>query len=106
MDNCSQVSVCPIVKWLDLFEKKWSIRIIRQLYAKPRGFNELKANVHGITQGVLSQRLGELESAGIVSRRVVNKKPLQVEYSLNEEAKCMLNCGIVRPVAESVSVIR
>ena len=104
MDNCSEASVCPIVKWLDLFEKKWSIRIVRQLYVKPRGFNELKASITGLTQGVLSQRLGELESAGIVSRRVVSKKPLQVAYSLNEEAKCMLNCELTRPVQPVVAI--
>lgn len=95
MDNCTHKTTgCPINKWVDVFEKKWSIRIVRQLYGGAKGFNELKASVDGITQGMLSARLNELEKAGLVQRKVVNRKPLEVEYSLNSDAKCMLNCWV------------
>ena len=56
------------------------------------GFNELKKSLPGVTQGVLSQRLDELEKKSIISRKIVKAKPLVVEYSLNEKVKEVLNC--------------
>ncbi len=83
---------CPLFKWLDLFERKWNIRIVRELYKENLGFNELKKKIPGITQGVLSQRLGELQDNRIVERKIVKQKPLTVEYMLSEEVRQALSC--------------
>ncbi len=90
--NINTLRACPFFNWLNLFEKKWSVRIVKELYVKPLGFNELKKRISGITQGVLSQRLDELEASGVVKRKILKQKPLAVEYSLNEHVKGAFCC--------------
>ncbi len=92
MECAHRTCGCPFFSWLELFEKKWNARIVRELYRENLGFNELKNKIKGITQGVLSQRLEELQKNGIVTRHVVKEKPLAVEYSLAEKVKAVLNC--------------
>ncbi len=86
--NCS----CPFFAWLEVFEKKWNLRIVRELYCNNLGFNELKTRIKSITQGVLSQRLQELEKHGLIHKAVLKQKPLTVEYSLDSKVKDMLSC--------------
>ncbi len=74
-----------------MFEKKWNLRIVKELFKKNMGFNELKQRID-ITQGVLSQRLDELEEKGIVERKIARQKPLTVEYVLSEEVRKALSC--------------
>ncbi|MFR9728406.1 winged helix-turn-helix transcriptional regulator [Saccharopolyspora sp. MS10] len=52
---------------LGLFQEKWAIHVVCVLLTGPHGFNELAREV-GISQVTLSQRLGELERRGLVSR--------------------------------------
>lgn len=83
---------CPLFTWLELFERKWNLRIVRELYRKNRGFNELKHSIKGITQGVLSQRLDELRKNSIITRKIVRQKPLTVEYELAQNVRKALSC--------------
>ena len=53
---------------LGLLGRRWSLRIIRELYQKSVGFRELQARCDGMSASVLNQRLGELVEAGIVER--------------------------------------
>ena len=58
--------------------------ILRNLLARPWRFNELKKNLEGISQKVLTDSLRSLEEDGIVTRTVYPEVPLRVEYSLSE----------------------
>ena len=92
MVECVHNCTCPLFAWLDLMEKKWNLRIVKELYKQTLGFNEIKKKIPGITQGVLSQRLDELQKNKIIQRKVVKHKPLTVEYSLAENIRRSLSC--------------
>ena len=65
--------------------KKWHPILIHILQREgPLGFNDLKASVEGISDKVLSESLDDLEAAGVVSRDVIDAKPVRVEYALTD----------------------
>lgn len=60
---------CPIAKAAEIFCERWTPLIIRDLAAGASRFSELKRGVPLMSQTLLSKRLKELESEGIVERR-------------------------------------
>lgn len=59
---------CGIARALDVIGERWALLILRELLYGPKRFTDLRAAL-GASPNVLSQRLGELESAGVVQRR-------------------------------------
>jgi DNA-binding HxlR family transcriptional regulator len=53
---------------LDLLGRRWTLRILWELRVAPAGFRALQALCGGMSPSVLSQRLGELSEAGIVTQ--------------------------------------
>lgn len=66
----------------DLLGRKWAPEIVSALRAGPRRFSELRAEVPGLGDTVLSRRLAELEHAGLVTRAQFSEIPPRVEYTL------------------------
>ena len=58
----------PIMAALDLFGRRWTLRVLWELRAGPAGFRALQARCDGMSSSVLRQRLVELERAGLVQR--------------------------------------
>src|SRR5690348_7925132 len=58
----------PIMALLDLLGRRWVLRIIWELREGPLGFRLLQARCDAMSPSVLSQRLLELQEAGIVSQ--------------------------------------
>jgi len=83
---------CPISRTLELLSGKWTSRVIYELekYDQIR-FGELKKNLNGITNTMLSNTLKNLEEKGIVIRTQYNEIPPHVEYSLSDSGKAMLS---------------
>lgn len=75
----------PLAETARTVGKKWFLIILHELSKQPRGFNELKRAVDGISAKVLSESLGELEERGFVVRRVSSESPIRVEYSVTEK---------------------
>jgi DNA-binding HxlR family transcriptional regulator len=59
---------CGIARALDVVGERWALLIVRELVLGPKRFTDLRAAL-GASPNVLTQRLGELESAGVVQRR-------------------------------------
>lgn len=79
---------CPTLYALKIISGKWRIPILWKMHkAKVIRFNELKREVTGITNMVLSQCLQELEEAHIIFRKQYEEIPPRVEYSLTEDGK-------------------
>ncbi len=75
---------CPVEITMGLIENKWKILIIRDLLTGTKRFGELKKSLTGITQKVLTNNLRQLESSGLVLRKVYAEVPPRVEYSLSD----------------------
>ncbi|MGI3900817.1 MAG: winged helix-turn-helix transcriptional regulator [Janthinobacterium lividum] len=63
---------------------KWSVLIVRSLGQGPRRFNELKRDIGGISQRMLSLTLRGLERDGLVNRTVFPVVPPRVDYALTD----------------------
>jgi DNA-binding HxlR family transcriptional regulator len=73
---------CPVEAAVDVFGGKWKAIILWWLQERTWRFAELRRQIPGITEKMLTQQLRELEADGIVARRVYPTVPPRVEYSL------------------------
>lgn len=60
---------CPTRQVLDRLADKWALLILDRLRSGPVRFNQLRRDIQGISQKVLSQTLKKLERDGLVSRK-------------------------------------
>jgi len=82
--------VCPhFHAAIELIGKRWSGAIIWAMGEGPMRFNELKKAIPGLSDRLLSQRLRELEEAGVVKRTVEDGLPVKVSYGLTEKGRTL-----------------
>ena len=79
-----ELPACPVATTLQLIGSKWKILIIRNLMSRPWRFNELKRDLEGISQKVLTDSLRSMEADGLLTRTVYPEVPPRVEYSLTD----------------------
>lgn len=79
-----QLPACPVETTLSLINDKWTVIILRDLLTGTKRFNELMRSVTGITQKVLTSHLRNMESNGLLVRKVYPEVPPKVEYTLTE----------------------
>ena len=87
---------CPVATTVELIGNKWKLLIIRNLLTRPWRFNELKKDLVGISQKVLTDNLRSLESDNLITRTVYPEVPPRVEYALSELGETL------RPILESM----
>ena len=79
---------CPMFQSaVELIGRRWTGSIVRTLLTGSSRFGEILANVPGLSDRLLSERLRELESAGVVERRVYPEVPVRIEYALTEKGR-------------------
>jgi DNA-binding HxlR family transcriptional regulator len=82
--------VCPSFHAaIELIGRRWSGAIVAALTPGPMRFAELAAAVPGLSDRLLSQRLKELESEGVVERSVEDGTPVHVSYSLTRKGRAL-----------------
>lgn len=91
-----EMPACPVATTVQIIGSKWKLLIMRNLLARPWRFNELKKDLEGISQKVLTDSLRSMEDDGIVIRTVYPEVPPRVEYSLSELGESM------RPIIKSM----
>lgn len=79
-----ELPACPVEITMGLIGEKWKVLIVRDLLTGTKRFGELKKSITGITQKVLTTNLRQMESSGLVKRKVYPEVPPRVEYSLTE----------------------
>lgn len=89
MKTKDELPECPVATTVALIGSKWKLLIMRNLLARPWRFNELKKDLDGISQKVLSESLHSMEDDGIVIRVVYPEVPPHVEYKLTEMGESM-----------------
>src|SRR5207237_8966017 len=74
---------------VELIGRRWTGAIISLLMSGPQGFNEMLTAVPGLSDRLLTERLRELESEGLVLRTVLTGPPVRVSYELHKSGKCL-----------------
>lgn len=80
---------CPVEATLDIIGGKWKSIILFRVLEKTRRFNELRRLLPNLTQRMLTNQLRELESDGLVARKIYAQIPPKVEYSITEFGKTL-----------------
>jgi DNA-binding HxlR family transcriptional regulator len=86
---------CSLACALDRIGERWSLLIVRELSLGPLRFSDLDRNVGNAPTDVLTKRLRDLESHGIVRRRELTPPATGVAYELTEVGR-----GLERPMLE------
>src|SRR3954471_8869036 len=73
---------CGTAHALDLVGDRWALLVVRELVLGPKRFTDLRAGLPGLGPDVLSQRLRDLEAAGIVERRTLAPPAAAKVYAL------------------------
>jgi DNA-binding HxlR family transcriptional regulator len=88
-DACASADAA-LVRAFDLLGKRWTGVVLGTLSGGSAGFRALARAVDGISDSMLSDRLSELTSAGLVARTVAEGPPLSVTYSLTDAGRALL----------------
>lgn len=73
---------------------KWSVRVVLSLAQGSRRFGQLRREIDGISQRMLTRTLRNLERDGLVERTVTPSVPLRVDYELT-----VLGRSLCKPIA-------
>ncbi|TYK52282.1 winged helix-turn-helix transcriptional regulator [Actinomadura decatromicini] len=84
---------CRARETLDRVGDKWSLQVIALLGERTKRFTELKREIDGISQRMLTVTLRGLERDGIVTRKVYPVMPPRVEYSLTEMGATLMDAA-------------
>ena len=83
-----QKFICPLTVTQNVIAGRWKVVILWHISeSKIIRFNELLKKLPGISKGVLTRQLRELEDDMIIHREVYKVVPPRVEYSLTEQGK-------------------
>jgi DNA-binding HxlR family transcriptional regulator len=78
---------CGIARALDVVGERWALLVVRELVLGPKRFTDLRAGLPNIGPDVLSQRLRQLEQAGIVRRGTLAPPAASRVYELTDRGR-------------------
>lgn len=90
---------CPLLECMSVLGRAWAPSVIWFLSGGPRRFNELRIDIPPVSAKVLSTRLRELDSEGIIARKVQPTSPPSVEYSLTDLGRMLV------PAIEAIATV-
>lgn len=70
-----------------LLERRWTMATIYACSSGASRFNEFRQSLPGVSPTTLSERLEQLEAAGVVERRLVEGRPPHAEYALTARGR-------------------
>ena len=78
---------CPVAMAAEILCTRWTLVLLRELMSGSTRFNELRRGVPRMSPALLSQRLKELEAAGVVVARPSRGEPGMFEYRLTDAGR-------------------
>ena len=93
-----ELPACPVATTVQMIGSKWKLLIMRNLLQRPWRFNELKKDLGGISQKVLTDSLRSMEADGSITRPVYPEVPPRVEYALSDLGESM------RPIMDAMEI--
>jgi DNA-binding HxlR family transcriptional regulator len=98
MTNASYQQFCPVAMASEILCTRWTVVLLRELVAGSTRFNELRRGVPRMSPALLSKRLRELETAGILVRERLSRDPDISEYRLTQAGRDL------QPVIEAIGI--
>jgi DNA-binding HxlR family transcriptional regulator len=87
MTQAGYKQFCPLAMAAELLCTRWTMVLLRELVAGTTRFNDLRRGVPKMSPTLLSQRLKELEAAGIIERQPLKSEAGVFEYHMTESGK-------------------
>jgi DNA-binding HxlR family transcriptional regulator len=78
---------CSVEESMRLLGGRWRLLLVSYLLDRPKRFNDLRRDVPGISQRMLTLDLRALEEAGLIQRTVFPEVPVKVEYQLTADGQ-------------------
>src|SRR5262249_57114284 len=82
-------SSCAVASTLDIVGDKWSLLVIRDLFAGKSTYGELLDAPERIPTNILADRLRRLENAGIIEKKAYQERPVRFAYALTAKGRDM-----------------
>ena len=89
MAEASQRSVCPVACTLDLLGDRWTLLIVRDLFAGKAHFKDFAQSPEGIATNILANRLAKLVDGGIVEKYRSDELPGRDGYRLTVRGRSL-----------------
>ena len=94
----SRRSPCPVACTLDLIGDKWTLLIVRDLFAGKSRFQDFSKSPEGIATNILTDRLNRLEAAGLISATPSLGHAGRPDYALTTKGRSLL--PVLKAVAD------
>src|SRR5574338_1433207 len=91
MNNKSYNQFCGLAYALDVIGERWTLLIIRELFAGPRRFTDLMGGLPGISTNLLTDRLRDLEQRGLIIKRTLPPPAASTVYELTRLGRGLEN---------------
>ena len=91
-------SPCPIANTLDILGDKWSLLVIRDLFAGKSTYSEFQSSPEHIPTNILADRLKRLAENGIIQKSPYQQHPVRYAYQLTDKGRS-LGC-VLKELAE------
>jgi DNA-binding HxlR family transcriptional regulator len=82
-------SSCAVASTLDIVGDRWSLLVIRDLFAGKSTYSELLASSERMPTNILADRLKRLEEAGIIEKNAYQERPVRFAYTLTPKGRDM-----------------
>jgi len=89
-------SPCPVAGALDLLGDKWTLLVVRDLFAGLKRYGEFANSMEKIPTNLLAERLKRLEQAGLIASSAYQDNPPRYEYTLTPKGEAL------RPVMREI----
>ena len=91
-------SLCPVACSLDILGDRWTLLVIRDLFAGKSRFGEFLASPERIPTNILAERLKRLERAGLIVSTPYSQHPPRFDYRLTERGRALA------PVVDAIAL--
>ncbi|EPY04837.1 HxlR family transcriptional regulator [Paenibacillus sp. E194] len=92
-----QLGMCPRFEAaFCILGKRWNGLLIQVLLSGPKRFKDISALIPTMSDKMLSERMKDMEAAGIVVRNVYPETPVRIEYTLTDKGLAL------QPVMEAI----
>ena len=82
-------SPCPIANTLDILGDKWTLLVIRDLFAGNSTYSEFQSSPESIPTNILADRLRRLTEFGLVNKTPYQQRPVRYAYQLTERGRSL-----------------